>query len=136
MQIWIGAISAQYLLSWSLLLLHIETGFHVGLGLAWRPGSVQLPLPLELLLEVDLAILTSLLAVLLDPGRLCVEDPVTIIPNVSMVGHIGHRNYSGSCPVSPLIPERIIFFEFWINFLLVSVLLPSTVDMLLALVCC
>ena len=71
-------------------LLHIETGVHVGLGLAWRPGSVQLPLPLELLLGVELAILTSLLVVLLVPGRLSVKDPVTIIPYVSMVTHIRH----------------------------------------------
>ena len=89
-EIWIVAISAQYLLSLSLYGFHIETGVHVGLGLAWRPGSVQLPLPLELLLEVELAILTSLLVVLLVPGRLSVKDPVTIIPNVTMVRHIGH----------------------------------------------
>ena len=111
------------------LLFLIETGVHVGLGLAWRTGSVQLPLPLKLLLEVELAILTSLLAVLLLVlWQLSVKDPITIIPSVAMVRHIGHRNYSGSRSVSPLIPERIIFFKFWINFLLVGVLLPSTVD--------
>ena len=55
-----------------LLLLHIDTGLHVGLGLAWRTCSVQLLLPFKLLLEVELAILTSLLAVLLVPGRLSV----------------------------------------------------------------
>ena len=83
---YISAISSLL----KLPLLHIETGVHVGLGLAWRPGSVQLPLPLELLLGVELAILTSLLVVLLVPGRLSVENPVTIIPNVTMVRHIGH----------------------------------------------
>ena len=118
---YISAISSLL----ELLLLHIETGVHDGLGLAWRPGSVQLPLPLELLLEVELAILTSLLAVLLDPGRLCVEDPVTLIPNVSMVGHIGHRNYSGGCPVSPLIPERIMIFKLRMDFLLAGENLPT-----------
>ena len=65
---YISAISSLL----ELLLLHIETGVHDGLGLAWRPGSVQPPLSLELLLGVELAILTSLLAVLLVPGRLSV----------------------------------------------------------------
>ena len=86
---------------------------------------MQLPLPLELLLEVELAILTSLLAVLLDPGRLSVKDPVTIIPNVSMVGNIGHRNYSGSSSVSPLMPERKIIFKFRVDLLLTREYLPT-----------
>ena len=86
---------------------------------------MQPPLPLELLLQVELAILTRLLAVLLVPGRLCVKDPVTIIPNVSMVGHIGHRNYSGGCSVSPLMPERIIIFKFRVDLLLTREYLPT-----------
>ena len=86
---------------------------------------MQLPLPLELLLEVELAILTSLLAVLLNPRRLSVKDPVTLIPNVSMVGNIGHRNYSGGCSVSPLMPERIIIFKFRVDLLLTREYLPT-----------
>ena len=89
-----GNMDCSYISAISSLLeplrFHIETGVHVGLGLAWRPGSVQPPLSLELLLGVELAILTSLLVVLLVPGRLSVENPVTIIPDVTMVRHIGH----------------------------------------------
>ena len=107
------------------LLLLIETGVHVGLGLAWRPGSVQLPLPLELPLEVELAILTSLLVVLLVPGRLSVKDPVTIIPNVAMVRHIGHRDYPSSCSVSPLMSKRKIIFKLRMDFLLTGENLPA-----------
>ena len=119
---YISAISSLL----ELLLLHIETGVHDGLGLAWRPGSVQLPLPLELLLEVELAILTSVLGVLLlVPWQLSVKDPVTVIPNVAIVRHIGHRNYTGSCSVSPLVPERIIIFKFRMDFLLTSKYLPA-----------
>ena len=86
---------------------------------------MQLPLPLELLLEVELAILTSLLVVILDPGRLSVKDPVTIIPNVSMMSDIGHRDYPRRCSVSPLIPKRIIIFKFWMDFLLAGENLPT-----------
>ena len=86
---------------------------------------MQLPLPLELLLEVELAILTSLLAVLMVPGRLSVKDPVTIIPNVSMMRDSGHRDYPGGCSVTPLVPKRIMIFKFRMNFLLTGEYLPA-----------
>ena len=86
---------------------------------------MQLPLPFELLLQVELAILISLLAVLLVPGRLSVKGPVTIIPNVTMVRHIGHRNYPSSCSVSPLVPERIMVFKLRMDFLLAGENLPA-----------
>ena len=119
---YISAISSLL----ELLLLHIDTGLHVGLGLAWRTCSVQLLLPFKLLLEVELAILTGLLAVfLLNPGRLCVKDPVSIIPNIPIVNNIGYRDYPCIRPVSPFHTEGIIGFEFRLQFLLVGKHIPT-----------
>ena len=64
----------------------LEPGIHGELNLSLRPGSLWLLLPLDLLVEVELVLLlVSLLDVL--PWLNGVEDPVPIIPNVSMVTH-------------------------------------------------
>ena len=78
-------LSAQYLFLFRLL----EPGIHGELILTLRPGSLWLLLPLDLLVEVELVLLlVRLLDVL--PWLHGMEDPVPIIPNVSVVNHTGH----------------------------------------------
>ena len=78
-------LSAQYLLLFRLL----EPGIHVELILTLRPGSLWLLLPLELLLlEVELVLLLAGRDDLLLAGMLGVQDPVSIVPNITMVDYI------------------------------------------------
>ena len=79
----------------------LEPGIHGELNLSLRPGSVWLLLPLDLLLvEVVLVLLLARLLQLLT-GLLGVEDPVAIVPDVSMVDNVINRYYSRACTVSP-----------------------------------
>ena len=66
----------------------LEPGIHGELNLSLRPGSVWLLLPLDLLLfEVELfRILASLLHLV--PGLLGVQDPVAVVPDVTMMDYI------------------------------------------------
>ena len=68
----------------------LETGQHVELDLICRSGSLWLLLPLDLLLVgVELVrILARLLHLL--PGLLGVQDPVAVIPDVTMVDYVRH----------------------------------------------
>ena len=66
----------------------LETGQHVELDLICRSGSLWLLLPLDLLLvEVELVLLLALLVDLL-PGLLCVQGPVSVVPNIAMMDHV------------------------------------------------
>ena len=68
----------------------LEPGIHGELNLSLRPGSLWLLLPLDLLLvEVELVrILARLLHLL--PGLLGVQDPVAVIPDVTMMDYVRH----------------------------------------------
>ena len=68
----------------------LEPGIHGELNLSLRPGSLWLLLPLDLLLVgVELVrILARLLHLL--PGLLGVQDPVAVIPDVTMVDYVRH----------------------------------------------
>ena len=68
----------------------LEPGIHGELNLSLRPGSLWLLLPLDLLLvEVELVLLLARLLHLL-PGLLGVQDPVAVIPDVTMVDYVRH----------------------------------------------
>ena len=120
MAIWNCDISAQCLL----LLEHLNIlrqGFM--LSLAWYEGQVLCGflLLLELPPKVELVVLLHHLA----PGLLGVQNPVTIIPNVTMMGYVWHWDNSRTCSVSPFRSKRSIKFESRISFAFIGEYLPA-----------
>ena len=68
----------------------LEPGIHGELNLSLRPGSLWLLLPLDLLfVGVELVWILACLLHLL-PGLLGVQDPVAVIPDVTMVDYVRH----------------------------------------------